>query len=173
MSSIAAEVVSNSIKNGILFILIILIVHFAVKSTVEHKAPRTSKERFQSSSSSSSSSLKPISDANDADLLDYVFGGVSTVASNIASTDNVAAPAPAAIAKTPLPPLEEIPKTPLDNPAPPPLPESTGMASEGLTENGFYVVNKFQNENVMCGGSLYPDAPELQGFDGVSIPYSW
>jgi hypothetical protein len=47
------------------------------------------------------------------------------------------------------------------------------MASEGLTENGYYVVNKFQNESVMCGGSLYPDAPDLQGFDGASVPYSW
>ena len=174
VATMSSSIVSNSIMIGILFVLIILIVHFAVKSTVEHRVPN--KEHFQSSylsqpsmssqpspSSQPSMSSQPsqsLGNTNEADLLDYVYGGG---VSNIVST------------LTPHAPLVEIPKTQLNtHQAPPPLPESTGMASEGLTtDNGYCIVNKFQNEIVMCGGALYPDAPGVQGFDGgASMPFS-
>lgn len=180
-----AEVVSNSIKNGILFVLIILIVHFAVKSTVEH---RHSTERFVSSSSSSSSSSRrpirpvPISDAaNNADLMDYVFGGVSNVAAELQTSasefkkfiESPVAPSASSSSSSPSPSsMIPIEKKKVEPPAPPPLPVDTGVASEGLSEGGFYVYNKFQNESVLCGGSIYPDVPNLQGFDGKMEAFS-
>ena len=153
-----SEVVSNSLTNGILFILVILFVHFAVKTALERR--RGSKERFGSSLSSHAAPV-PISDANNAALLDYVFGGVSNVASNETASD---------FKKFIESPIQ---KTYVEPPAPPPLPTDTGLGSEGLSEGGYYVYNKFQNESVLCGGSIYPDAPDLQGFDGKSVPFSW
>ena len=187
--SIAAEVVSNSIKNGILFVLIILIVHFAVKSTVENKGIGSPDGYRKTSSAPREAFNSAPAPTSDADLLNYVFGGVAestergvlaeevktptqnntNITKSTKSVDDVTSGMTGMTGMTGM----SVPKQSFESPLPPPLPVDSGLGSEGLSENGFFVVNKFQNESVMCGGSLYPDAPDLQGFDGGSVQFSW
>ena len=199
----ATSTVSNSIRNGILFVLVVLCVHFAARTVVDDRSAAAARKHRQSPMSSEQSprseqlsprseqlspmseQLSPMSEqlspmsgpppqhqhikehmsdvdappppTADPELYDYVFG---TRPPATTSPATVATPSPKKMKKT----------------APPPPPPSQQSSSTLPTEadaasatEGFMVIGRYEDEDVMCGGKLFDG---LEGYNTGSSVFS-
>lgn len=183
----SSDVVSNSIKNGILFVLVVLIVHFAARNAIDDRTPTESvaSRAFQQGKVVApftvlESAPAAASDASGdgSDLMAYVFGKKSTEDPRLDPSPPVPQSPEALEAihgkpmsdySSTLPPAPSLPPPPVPEPLTPPIPSGgPGLATsyEPSTSGGCLVVGAYRNENVMCGGALYNDESGLTGFDG-------
>jgi hypothetical protein len=169
----AGALVANAIKNSVLVMLIILILHVAI---VHNLAPvpvrngpprpqRTTPSATEPASGSAAAAAwpdvaSPVASrgggADDRDLLEYVFGGgggggrdpnsSSSSSSNLSHAGVVPAKSDA----------KQAPSSP---PGLKPKPDDH--------HHGFSVVGTYDGESTMCGGALFDGC--LEGFDGHSL----
>lgn len=195
----SSDMVSNSIKNGILFVLVILIVHFATRNAIDDKIDAAQPpQRSSTMVSPLLSSVSPFvnstmdpapipstahssSVGDGSDLMAYVFGEKGDprldpsppVPQSLETSSRETSPM-LDYAST-LPPPPSLPSPPVPSPMAPPIPSGgPGLASssDASTNGGCLVVGEYRNENVMCGGALYKDDPMLMGFDGTGSHFS-
>jgi hypothetical protein len=180
--------VSNSIRNGVLFVLVVLCVHYAVRTAVEDRSLLQRPQQTQAPQpppqhdvvrqhdvaiASTPAPTSPISKQPaasaaaelDPELYDYVFGSRPT-------------PSQAAQAPAPLPPMKAK--------AAPPAPPAQGPAysavaadgsgrdgaAPGANLSGCMVVGQYADEKGMCGGDLFDGAPGLEGYNSGSSVFT-
>ena len=188
----ATSTVSNSIRNGILFVLVVLCVHFAARTVVDDRNAAAARKQRQSPMSAQQSPMSAqqslmsaqkspmsaeqsqesqqhikehMSDVDaapppptaDPELYDYVFGSRPPATT---SPTTVATPPPKKTKKTTPPP-----------PPPSQQPSSTlpTEADAASSTEGFMVIGRYEDEDVMCGGKLFDG---LEGYNTGSSVFS-
>jgi hypothetical protein len=155
-----SSAVSNSIKNGILFVLVVFIVNFAVRSCTElgdtKQRPEAANKKpaavpaVAAAAAAAPVAATPPQPKDDPELFEYVFGSQGRPTKAAAAAPPLAAPPP----------------------PPPSAEQKAGALSDGNHHNGCMVVGQYPDENVMCGGKLFDDVA-IEGFDGAPQMFSW
>jgi len=188
-----ASELGQSLKNGILFGLVILIFHIAIKATLEQDtfannddtktttrllAERDGQERdgqeremyamaTSAVAAAAAATGSTPGEVQEAALREYVFGDGDAGAPAPASAP---APAPASTAA----PAPAAAPAPTGAPAPTAAPAPTGAPGappvEKFAGGSFATVGHYANESELCGGSMKGSvggrAGDLKGFDG-------
>lgn len=154
----------QSLKNGILFGLVVVILHITLKAALEEDQRRPELLPEDPDPAAMAAASAAAATAIAASVTTSALIGVDAEALNayvFGSED------PTAEAASPPPPAPLPPPPPAPLPPPPP---ASDAPTEG-TATGFALIGKYSNESELCGGSILKRGPRersggLQGFDG-------